>query len=67
MNQYLRLNNGQVVPYPKKRMNPFCKHKNQISGISCSKHGMERISGLDRYKVCCDCGKLLSEYHMDYK
>ncbi len=67
MSRYLKLNGGKIVPWPTKKIKPFCMHKNQISGISCSEHGLERISGLDRYKVCCDCGKLLSEYHMEYK
>lgn len=38
----------------------------QVSGISCSENGLIRISGIDRYKVCTDCGKILTEFHKDY-
>ena len=44
----------------------FCKHRNVIHGEACSKNGMRRISGNDIYRVCADCGTVLSEQHTDY-
>lgn len=55
----------KIVKVPKKRRirSLFCEHKNQIRGSSCSSSGMQRISGDDIYRVCMDCGKILSEIH----
>lgn len=64
---YLLTDNGiQTVPEKKKIKSIFCKHKNTISGESCSKNGLMRISGCDRYIVCQDCGKILKESHYEY-
>lgn len=66
--RYLFTNNLGVVPMPCRRIikGMFCRHKDQVSGEACSKNGLCRISGTDRYKVCVDCGKILAEYHKDY-
>ena len=44
----------------------FCKHRHIIAGKACSKNGLRRISGLDVYVVCIDCGKVLLENHTNY-
>jgi RNase P subunit RPR2 len=41
----------------------FCKHTNTLTGSECSNNGLIRISGDDKYTVCEDCGKILSESH----
>lgn len=64
---HLRTDKG-IVAVPKRKVikSLFCKHGNRITGVHCSEHGFERISGEDSYTVCLDCGKLLSEYHTEY-
>lgn len=66
--QYFLLSEAGVIRVPRRRpiKGIFCRHKNQVSGEACSASGMVRISGIDRYKVCTDCGKVLAEYHKDY-
>lgn len=66
--QYMLVSGAGVIRMPRRRIikGLFCRHKNQISGEACSASGMVRISGMDRYKVCTDCGKVLAEYHKDY-
>lgn len=65
---YLATDNCGIVEVPKKRPLKalFCKHKFVIEGEACSKNGMRRISGCDIYRVCSDCGMILSEQHLDY-
>lgn len=63
----LLTDNGiKTVPEKQLIKSLFCKHKNVISGESCSKNGLVRISGSDIYTVCQDCGKILNESHYDY-
>lgn len=66
--QYFLLSEAGIIRMPRRRIikRLFCRHKNQVSGEACSASGMVRISGMDRYKVCADCGKVLAEYHKDY-
>nr|DAF46196.1 MAG TPA: DNA-directed RNA polymerase II subunit [Caudovirales sp. ctaix4] len=45
----------------------FCRHKNLITGRSCSKSGMVRMSGDDVYTVCMDCGTIIREIHTEFK
>jgi hypothetical protein len=65
---YLATDYCGIVETPKKRPVKalFCKHRNVIHGEACSKNGMRRISGSDIYRVCADCGTVLSEQHLDY-
>lgn len=66
--QYILVSGAGIIRMPRRRIikGLFCQHKNQVSGEACSEHGLTRISGMDRYKVCADCGKILAEYHKDY-
>jgi hypothetical protein len=43
----------------------FCNHS-PIVGEQCSSIGLTRISGMDIYKVCDKCGKILSSQHTTY-
>ena len=65
---YLATEKDGIVEVPeKKRLKAlFCKHRNVVCGEQCSKNGMRRISGSDIYRVCADCGTVLSEQHLDY-
>lgn len=65
---YLATDNNGIVETPKKKSVKalFCKHRNVIWGEACSKNGIRRISGCDIYRVCADCGKILSEQHTNY-
>lgn len=54
------------VPKRKKFLGLFCSHEKSISGLSCSKSGMQRISGNDYYRYCKKCGKLLDERHTQW-
>ena len=65
---YLATDYCGIVETPKKRPVKalFCKHRNVIHGEACSKNGMHRISGSVIYRVCADCGTVLSEQHLDY-
>lgn len=44
----------------------FCQHGELVNGVVCSKNGMRRISGEDRYLVCAKCGKVLGAWSIDY-
>lgn len=65
---YLMTDYCGIVEAPKKKPIKalFCKHRFVIEGEACSKSGMHRISGSDVYRVCADCGAVLSERHLDY-
>lgn len=64
---YLLTSDGiKEIPKKKTFKALFCKHLDQICGQSCSSSGLVRISGEDIYKVCRDCGKILSEQHTQY-
>lgn len=54
------------VPEFKRLKSFFCRHDKLISGISCSSLGFKRISGTDNYTVCQNCGKIISEEHINY-
>ena len=64
---FLRTKTG-IIEVPKRKLikSLFCKHENRITGEHCSEHGMVRISGIDRYEVCLDCGKVTGEDHLDF-
>lgn len=66
--RYLMAKGQGIVPMPKHRpiRSVFCKHINQISGLDCSEIGLMRISGMDQYRICEDCGKILEEHHTEY-
>lgn len=57
-----------IKEVPKKKLIKllFCKHRKRMQGEACSPQGLTRISGLDEYEVCQDCGKILGESHFDY-
>lgn len=64
---YLRTTAGIREAPSKRRLKQFfCKHRRTMSGENCSPQGLTRISGLDGYTVCLDCGKILSEIHVNY-
>lgn len=64
---FLRTPNGiKEVTKFRRFKSVFCKHRNLIAGISCSKNGMSRISGIDSYVICNDCGLVMSESHTNY-
>ena len=54
------------VPKLKPLRTIFRGHEMTITGESCSKHGLRRISGEDIYTICLDCGKILKEEHCEY-
>lgn len=54
------------VPEKKPYTALFCKHRNVVHGKCCSKKGMLRISGVNHYAVCADCGTILNAEHIDY-
>lgn len=64
---YLRTSKG-IIQVPERRFikSLLCNHKNHITGNHCTESGISRISGLDTYTVCLDCGKVLSEHHTFY-
>lgn len=68
MNGFLDTKEG-IVPAPKsKRIKSIlCRHRNTVSGVSCSPSGLRRISGEDWYSVCENCGKVVAEYHSTYR
>ena len=66
---FLRTDSGYIVETPKKKpiKGLFCTHEHVEVGTECSESGYQRISGIDRYKVCMGCGKILGEYHKEFR
>lgn len=64
---YLLTKDGiKETPKRKRIKSLFCKHQNRISGVHCSENGLVRISGVDEYTVCAECGTILEESHHNY-
>ena len=61
------LNQGPtLVPETSFLKKLFCKHKEIMSGESCSTNGLVMITASHTLTVCKKCGKLLDEKYTQY-